>query len=387
MLLTTEQQSLLTQAQQLMGGIYSEQPKLQESGKWKEFLVGLLDAGLWSAQMRPFFPHIHPRNPEEAAFIIPPKADGHEGWIFKGEVNLISGSSGSGKSTLVLNMLEQARQGESVLGHPALARDYRVIMFDRSEAAFNRTAERLNLGSEARARIYRPNQKLRWPLTRILNEYMNQVELDTADPDTPSYPDVLFCEGLDMLVPNGEYNDFDVVSRFLEELVEVARFWDVAILGSVGSPKQKSKDRYLLARDNIFGSVAWGRKSETILHVQLSDPENSNSARQLVALPRNGPAETYRLRFRYGRLEEAPELDGVEETRAALAGDSDYDCFVAAVRGLAPGTPINTRFVPGVSQSTISRYLRRMQGSGTVGKPDGAWVRLDENVESQPRRE
>jgi hypothetical protein len=384
---TPHQQNLIEQAKALMSSIQTEidaydslphQQRRPRHAQFRAFRKSLQEAGIFSTWPLPSGPCVLP-DPTDSAFIVPARSDEHEGWIFKREVNLIAGASGTGKTTIALDLLEQARRGESVLGHPALPREYRILMFDRSEEAFERTAKRMGLSSEARQRVYRPDQRQSFKLAEVLNSYMGRLDDDElfGDGDSPGYPDVVFIEGLDMLVPGGEVLDFDTVSRFLEELAEIARFWNIAILGSVGSPKQKSDSRYLLARDNIFGSVAWGRKSETILHVQLREPENPNSARQLVVLPRNGQAETFRLRFRYGRLEEAPELDGVAETREALKV-SDFDRFASAVRGLAPGTPVNTRFVPGLSRQTVSRYLCRLQqqDSALVGKPGGVWTRL-----------
>ena len=48
-------------------------------------------------------------------------------WFPKGEVSLIGAPSGAGKTSFGLNLLETLRNGREVWGHPAKARDYRLL--------------------------------------------------------------------------------------------------------------------------------------------------------------------------------------------------------------------------------------------------------------------
>ena len=64
-------------------------------------------------------------------------------WFPKGEVSLIGAPSGAGKTSFGLNLLETLRNGREVWGHPAKARDYRVLSHDRSKRSIVSTVRSL----------------------------------------------------------------------------------------------------------------------------------------------------------------------------------------------------------------------------------------------------
>lgn len=125
---------------------------------------------------------------------------------------------------------------------------------------------------------------------------------------------VLFIEGLDMWAPKSTA-DFNANADFIDELGRFADKHNVVLIGSVGCAKQKPKDRYEMQRDLIFGSVARGRKCETIVFLQFSDLKDTNSARQCFVLTRQGQAEKYTLTFENGELVETVPSIRVEEVK------------------------------------------------------------------------
>jgi len=64
----------------------------------------------------------------------------------------------------------------------------------------------------------------------------------------------------------------------------------VAVVASMGAPKQKPKDRYF-GRDALFGSSAFARKVETVVTITLTDADNGDSVRRYTVFPRNGRVE------------------------------------------------------------------------------------------------
>ena len=60
-------------------------------------------------------------------------------------------------------------------------------------------------------------------------------------------PQVVFVEGLDMLSSN--QNDKVKVSVFMRHLQNVAKHFQIAIIGSVGAPKVKRGQEYEHTRD------------------------------------------------------------------------------------------------------------------------------------------
>ena len=230
-------------------------------------------------------------------YAIPPAKENQEGMFPLGDVSLIGGPSGAGKTTWFLPVLEDIRQGKPVLGRPTNAMDYRVLMHDRSLGAFFRTSRRLRLSEDAQDRVYRlTNSEQKMPAADFLGMYMERMRADGEEVR------IIFIEGLDMWTA-GDVAKMADVSVFLEGLQRVAERYGVAVVGSVGNPKAKRGEEYQLQRDKLFGSVAWGRKTETIVGVQYADKEDDKSkVRVITVLPRNGQNEIYYVDFKNGRL-------------------------------------------------------------------------------------
>jgi hypothetical protein len=84
----------------------------------------------------------------------------------------------------------------------------------------------------------------------------------------------------------------EVVGPVIDGLQRIATRRNVAVLGTVGSPKQRGKDNKYYGRDALFGSAALARKVETVVLMSLHNDDDPNSVRRCTVLPRNGQAET-----------------------------------------------------------------------------------------------
>ncbi len=126
----------------------------------------------------------------------------------------------------------------------------------------------------------------------------------------PELPKIVFVEGLDFLMEDCSKNAFLV--PMLRWLAEIADYYNLAIIGSVGSPKLKIKNGYAATRDQIIASSAWGRMAQTILHLAHGDGDDMSNKRVLSVLKRNGPAERFELEWQDNRLVDytPPEFDG-----------------------------------------------------------------------------
>ena len=202
-----------------------------------------------------------------------------EGWFPKGELSLIGGASGAGKTSWTMPLMEKLRKAEDIYGHKCKARDYRVLLHDRSKKAMRRTMKALHLSAEAIARVVR--------LTAEHQRMRPDEILDAAIERTPGV-EAWVIEGLDLWIP--DINKMEIVGPIIDSIQRVAERWNVAVIGTVGSPKQKGKDRYY-GRDSLFGSAALARKVETVVLMDLHNPEDSNSVRRCDVLVRNGRAE------------------------------------------------------------------------------------------------
>jgi hypothetical protein len=225
----------------------------------------------------------------------------HEGWFPKGDVSLVGGSSGTGKTYWLMTLLEKVRHGAEVWGHVSTPRDYRVLMLDRGAKAMRRTLNKLGLSAEAKGRVIRVTsaQQARGPVAVL-------TEATERNPGAEAW----FVEGLDLWLK--EASKMSEVSQVLDELQRLATRRNVAIVASVGSSKEKTAEgrdteRYR-GRDTIFGSVAWGRKSETIVLISKTDndPLHDDCARQYSVLVRNGRSEHFWMNFVEGELHMVP---------------------------------------------------------------------------------
>lgn len=233
---------------------------------------------------------------------------GNDGWFPKGELSLIGAPSGVGKTSWAMPMLERIRHAQDVWNHKvSKPRDYRVLLHDRSKKAMRRTARALHMSDEAMERVIRltSEQQKREP-AEILQSCVEQC---------PGV-EVWFIEGLDLWIP--DMNKMNVVAPIVDSLQRIATRHNVAVLATVGAPKQKGKDRYY-GRDALFGSAALARKVETVVLMSLCNEEDPNSVRRCWVLPRAGRAEV--MYFAWGAeglvLTDKPEE--VQDDRSANA--------------------------------------------------------------------
>ena len=245
-------------------------------------------------------------------------------WFPKGEVSLIGAPSGAGKTSFGLNLLETLRNGREVWGHPAQARDYRVLSHDRSKRSIVSTVRALGLPvEEVLPRVIR--------LTTA-QQLANPAEVFGVCLAANPGVEVWFIEGLDMWIP--EMNRMETVAPVMDGLQRLATLHDVAVIATVGSPKQKGKDRYT-GRDALFGSAALARKAETIVTVGWTDDEDPNSVRKVVVMPRNGQSESLFFTWINGRF----ELTKEPQTMVNVGTDNYRSITKAVVARFSDGSP------------------------------------------------
>ena len=278
-------------------------------------------------------------------------------WFPKGEVSLIGAPSGAGKTSFGLNFLESLRNGREVWGHPAKARDYRVMSHDRSKRSIVSTVRSLGLPvDEVLPRVIRLTTK---------QQLANPADVFGACLSANPGVEVWFIEGLDMWIP--EMNKMDVVSPIMDGLQRLATLHDVAVIATVGSPKQKGKDKYT-GRDALFGSAALARKAETIVTVGWTDDEDPNSVRKVVVMPRTGQSETLFFTWINGRFDLIKEPQAVFNTGT----DTNRNITKVVAATFADGSPI--KYMPTFcSERAYYNWLAWAKGNRLVRKVKGRW--------------
>jgi hypothetical protein len=227
------------------------------------------------------FDTAEPMNDDSPAeWAIQPLAGREEGWFPLGEVSLVGGPSGAGKTHALLRMAEGTRHGRETFGHSTEKREYGILLHDRSSASMRRTCKAGKLPiDEVMTRVIR--------LTREQQKERPAVVVEAAIQSRPNVK-LWILEGLDFWTP--ELHKLDVVGEILDELQRVASRYKVAVVGTLGSPKQKENDRYASGRDQFMGSVAFGRKSETCISIARTTDAR---VRQMNVYTRNTADEEF----------------------------------------------------------------------------------------------
>jgi hypothetical protein len=177
--------------------------------------------------------------------------------------------------------------------------------------------------------------------------------------------EVWLIEGLDMWIP--EMNKMDVVAPVLDGLQRLATLHDVAVIATVGSPKQKGKERYS-GRDGLFGSAALARKAETIVTVGWTDDDDPNSVRKVVVMPRTGQSETLFFTWVNGRFDLTREPQAV--FNVGTGSEQRLTATIAA--HFADGSPL--KYVPSFGpERTYYHWLDWAKENGLVHKIKGRW--------------
>lgn len=312
---------------------------------------------------------VEPDTDKKPKYVVPRRDKNHAGWFQRGQVSLVAGSSGMGKTTLLLYLLEDMRDGRSVHYHPPVVADYVFGLYDRPKDALAESLEHKGLDTDGvleRAFPIEPGERnAPKAIDRILRQWKRENR---------QQPDVFVIEGIDFMA--GRVNDPDVVVPFVKGLLSVAEAWNIAIIGTTGSPKQKEKDSYRLTRDSVIGTGAWSRMSNTIVHVALHDDNDENGARQVTVLPRTGRNERFYFHFDEGLavFSDVPPHPGLKALNGRHPDRDEVAELRAVVAALPSGTKLDTRQLPGTNAEKPNR-LKALAQDGIVEKRGRFWYR------------
>jgi hypothetical protein len=278
---------------------YAQEHPDAKAFNWSSGLVANLVVGQKSAPEDKTESHILPAfaRPRvlgsEYDFVLAPQEGSSDGWFPRGAVSIVGGASGSGKSTLIFDVLERQRRGERIFGHETFGLSFLVAMADRGAFSNTRTLERMRI------------DRAGFPICPIVADSIPMMlkEVQQMVEASKEIPQVLFIESADMLIDDA--TKIRNVAPLLRQLSRLAEWYHIAVILSIGAPKMKPKEVYTAKRDSIFGSVAWGRMSETIAVLQYPQGDDMSQLRELSVLLRNAKAEAFRLTWMNGRLVEA----------------------------------------------------------------------------------
>jgi hypothetical protein len=268
-------------------------------------------------------------------FVLAPAPGEDEGCFAAEDIHLIQGASGSGKSTLAYQMLCAQAEGKPFLGRNTFGKTFLVVMRDRGRASLTRTLVRMKVPKLPHL-VLTAEQGQMPPAPALEKVYLEH-----------NRPQILLVEGLDMWVK--DQSSMDAVSAAVSQIREVAEHYHISIIGILGTPKTKPKERYASPRDRAFGSAAWSRMADTVLDI-VEDPKTGE--REVSLLLRNARAEVFKMEFQGGVLARVDPniVIGPEET------------FIQWVRANpnATGPMVTEAF--GWANSKACRMLKKYKG-------------------------
>jgi hypothetical protein len=292
-------------------------------------------------------------------WIVQPLPGRGEGWLPCGDVSLIGGASGAGKTHSLLRIAERARQGLDVFGHATVVSDYCILLHDRGTASMRRTCKAAKFSVETvMSRVVR--------LSRAQQKERPALAVEALIQTRPGVK-LWILEGLDFWTP--KIGDLEAVGDVMDELQRVAKQYQVAIVGTLGSPKQKENDRYASGRDQFMGSVAFGRKSETCISIESTADA---TVRKMNVMPRNTAKEEFFFTWTDGELTlttEPAETDGRTDESSALRR-MEVQVFMATQMG--EELKYRQTFGP---PATFFRWRKVAQAEGKVTLSGKRWFR------------
>ncbi len=253
-------------------------------------------------------------------------AQSHEtdgGWFPRGEVSLIGGPSGAGKTTTTYQILLTQLCGGNFLGHASHGLPFCVMGVDRGPAEHRRTMRQLRMRTDlipfeglTLSHDFAAVQQI---ITKIESYAVKQGAL----------PAIVLVEGVDMLLT--KINDILCVSTFMNLLVQVARHYHIAIIGTLGSPKIKVGQEYAYMRDNVLGSGGWARDAVTMIIMQFPQGPRTitKGKRIMTVMPRHGDDEFFTLGFENGQVVQVPDF---EDNAAVDSPSEEIEWFQAQFR-------------------------------------------------------
>jgi len=313
----------------------------------------------------PAVPRTKPR-----PYVMGPLQGEIDGWFPLGEVSLVGAPSGASKTTFLYQMLLAQKEGEMFLGHTTFRRKFAVAAVDRGEAAHETTMQRMGLPLKA---IPFGRMKLAWDIGAVqqIIRWLEKLQSQGA------MPEVIVVEGVDMLV--SEVGEIKCITEFMVALDRVAKHFNIAVIGTLGSPKLKIKQGYSAKRDNLLGSQAWARLSETVVVLQFPEGDDIKGLRLLFALLRNAPAEKFTLGFKDGKLAEVADVD--LEVSAAVGeivwfeGQADWWTVLDMARAFQIGELTAWRHI----QDAVAKGIVRKKPGPKSGRGGAAMYQWDDS--------
>jgi hypothetical protein len=278
-------------------------------------------------------------------FVIAGRNGHWDGLFPRGGVSLVGGSSGAGKSSLLLPLLRDQVNGDPVLDRLTFKLPYMLMLQDRGSASLRRTARRL--GIDLSTTPYELVDR---------GGNLAQFIADVLDKTNPT-PAVIFFEGLDLATDDA--SKMSTVANTISAIQKVVSRYHVALIGSVGAPKMKPREKYENMRDRFFGSCTWGRMAETMVYINAEPDE----ARTVLIMPRDSAQEKLTMRFNLqGRLEIRKSVEPPTDERSLmLQWIQKQEAFTVA--------EFAKQFA-GVHESTIKRRLAEFEMQGAIASGD-----------------
>jgi RecA-family ATPase len=205
--------------------------------------------------------------------------------------HLLAGPSGAGKTTLLFQQIDAIAKGGEFLGHRCITVPQAYVSCDRSLDSVYDTLDRMNIDIDI-------------PMWSTIDSDINENFAAILNFVRSKVPDVklLHIDGFTSLCPKGNITDYYIVQGFLKSISRLCK-GGLTVQGLCHDAKLRQGHEYIMERERVIGSSAWGGFSETIIHIAPANPKDAADTRRAITiLPRNAANETMTYAIMDGRL-------------------------------------------------------------------------------------
>lgn len=317
-------------------------------------------------------------------------------WLPAKRLSLLAGSSAAGKTTLLFQMFEAWLNRERFLGQATMGQDKGSVYYVSLDHEKDEVEELLD-----RAGIDR--KLFNW--RALGDEPLNPLDVMTIPKGTA----IFAIDGGEMMLKACKHSDFDTVQTLIRDLKVKTKESDCATILLLGSPKLKKNEEYMMGRERVLGSSAWGRLVSTVFNIGITNPGAAvgDTRRTLFVYPRHTPACQVELDFTpSGRLVTLAQATANKEDRLKflqeLQSGQKYTrkqmLEIGARYMLSPSTvdktlgelvaqkvlnhSYNAYTLPGLEQLLLGNGITRKDGNDQVNR-QGIQGDLGEGQESE----
>lgn len=305
------------------------------------------------------------------------------GYIAHGSINMLAGASGVGKSGFLAEWAARLRDGKTICGKPTHPpTSLGMISGDRQGSDHRKWLDEVGYPDMPHYAL-RDDDDFDWEQS-LKTRAAAQTTMKRALTILGAQPGgLVFLDPIALFIP-GNMSDYKNCAIGIAMLAKVFKEFDISVIAIAHTGKQKNDPNaaYTRPQDRILGSTALLGFSDTPMYfVELDGGHESE--REFGWIPHHRAPERHLFR-RNDKGLFIPYMDKVENENSQKV----LDAIPATTDGISTGELCDQLLETyGMSQSTVYRHLRVLEGGGYVTTPRGKAIRCSSRLAEKAKGE